>query len=114
MQAKFERCDDAEIATATFERPEQIRVGSLADAQQTTIGSHDVRRNKVVTRHAERSAEPTLASSQSQARDTGRRHDSTDGNETEGLRLAVDVAPRGTPFGSHEPVVDIYADASHR
>jgi hypothetical protein len=97
MQAKFERCDDAEIATATFERPEQMRVGTLADAQQTTIGSHDVRRHKVVTPHAERSTEPTLASSQCQARYTGRRNDSSDGNETEGLRLAVDLAPCGTP-----------------
>ena len=114
MQAEFERGDDAEIAAATLERPEQIRVGSLADAQQTTIGSHDVRRDKVVTRHAERPAEPTLTSSEGEPRDTGSRDDATDGDQPEGLRLAVDVAPRGTPLGSHEPVVDIYADAPHR
>ena len=114
MQAEFERGDDAEIAAATLERPEQIRVGGLADAQQTTVGSHDVRRHKVVTRHAERPAEPTLASSQGQARYTGRRDDATDGYQPEGLRLAVDVAPRGTPLDSHEPVVDIDANASHR
>jgi hypothetical protein len=114
MEAKLERGDDPEVSTATLERPEQIRMSGCADVQQTAVGGHDVRRDQVVARHAERPAEPTLASAESQPRDTRSGDDAADGDQPEGLRLAVDVAPRGAPLDSREPVVGVDADGPHR
>ena len=44
----------------------------------------------------------------------GRRHDATDGSETEELRLAVDVSPRRSALRSNKPTLDLDTDASHR
>ena len=58
MRAVFEGGDDAEVATAAAERPEQIRVLGFAGAQNSPVGGHHLAREEVVDRHAVRPPVP--------------------------------------------------------
>ena len=66
MQPIFERRDNAEVASAAFERPEQIGVGRFADVQEAAVGGHDVRGQETIARHPVGAAQPALSSSERQ------------------------------------------------
>ncbi len=67
MQLVFERRDDAEVAAAAAQRPEQILVFCLARDEEPAVGRHDVGRDQVVARQAERAREISDPAAERQA-----------------------------------------------
>jgi hypothetical protein len=51
VQPEFKARDDAEIAAAAADRPEQVRIFLLTDAMDFAIGRDDICGNQVVDRH---------------------------------------------------------------
>ena len=76
--------DDAEVATAAAQRPEQLRLGLRVDAAQPPVGGDDLRREQVVDR------QPVLA------------HEEAD---AAGERDAADADGAGVAEARREPVL---------
>src|SRR5689334_2030753 len=95
MEVELERDDDAEVAAAAANGPEELGVLPRARMHQLAVRGHDVGRDQVVDRHAEGARQPAEAAAEGEARDPGRRVDPGGKGEAEGLRLLVDVAESG-------------------
>ena len=64
VQLVLERSDDAEVAAATAQCPEQIFVLLVARDEELPIGRHDVHRDDVVNRQPEPAAEMAAAAAE--------------------------------------------------
>jgi hypothetical protein len=64
-----ERCHDSEVAPATSDRPEQVRVASLAHREHLTRGPHDLARDEIVDRHGVLAHDPPNTTTQSETGD---------------------------------------------
>src|SRR5215203_5803471 len=64
VQSVLEGRDDAKIAAAASERPEQVAIVIDAGSNQPAVGEHDVCAEQIVDRHAERPPEPTKATTE--------------------------------------------------
>ena len=113
MQLVFERGDDAEVAAAAAQSPEQVRVIVGARGQEPAIGGDDVGGEQVVAGQAVLALQPADAAAEGEAGDAGRRHGAAGGGESEGLGLAVELSPGQARLGVRDPLHRIYPDAFH-
>ena len=74
VQPEFEPGDDAEVAAATTDRPEQIRLFIRVDARESAVCHDDVGFDETVDREPEAPAEVAHAASERQAPDPRVRH----------------------------------------
>ena len=114
VQAVLERGDDAEVAAAAADAPEQIGVVVLAGGDELALRSHDVHGEEVVDRRAVLAHQPADPAAERQARDPGVGDDAADGGEPEELRLAVELAPQHARLGARRPRCRVDSNALHR
>jgi hypothetical protein len=100
VQRELETGDDAEIAAAAADRPEQVRVPGAARCAPHAVGRDDLGADQVVDRQPVHAAEPAEAAAQGQAADAGGRVDAERNRQSEGLGLVVDV---GAAARRHRP-----------
>src|SRR5882757_6211034 len=99
MPLKLERGDDAEVAAAAADRPEQVGVLVFARGHDFSGCEYDFGREEVVDRHSVASHQPAQASTECESRDASARHHAAWGGETERPRRAVQLADRDAPLG---------------
>jgi hypothetical protein len=119
-------CTDTEVATATAQRPEQVRVTVGRCPDDVACGRDDLGFDEVVDGEPVLAHEPADAAAQTDTADTGVAHDATRRGQTVALGLAVDVAPQGTALdpgcagdwidgdGAHQREVDHDPVVAHR
>ena len=90
----LERGDDAEVAAAATDAPEEVRVLILAGGENLAVGRHQVDRDQVVYRRPVLSHEPADTAAQGEPRDAGVRDDPAYRRQSVKLRLAVELAPQ--------------------
>ena len=108
------RGDDAEVAAATTQRPEQVGVVVALDGPERAVGGHDVGGEQVVDGEAVLAHQPAEPAAESEAGDAGVRHRAAGGGQPERLRLAVELAPQHPALRLGRARVGIDADALHR
>ena len=114
MRAELERRDDAEVAAAAAQRPEQVGVLRLVCRDDAAVGQHDVGRQQVVDRQPVLAGEVADAAAERQAADAGRRDEPARHGQPEGMRGVIDVAPHAAAVDAHGAFGRIDADAFHR
>jgi hypothetical protein len=67
MAAEGEGGDDPEVAAASSQRPEQVRVRVGARGDKATVGQHNVGRHKIVDRKAEAAGQIAHSAAEGQA-----------------------------------------------
>ena len=72
MQPVLQACDDAEVAAAAAQRPEQLRLGLRVDAALPPVGGDDLRREQVVDGQAVLAHEEADAAGERDAADSDR------------------------------------------
>ena len=96
MKAIAELGDDAEVAAAAPDRPEQVGVLVGAGLDLGTVGEDDVRAQQVVDREAVLAGQVADAAAQGQAADAGRSQDAERGRHP-------DLGGRGVDLGEGRP-----------
>src|SRR3712207_3765735 len=89
MDAELERGDDAEVAPAAAESPEEIGVLLRVHPDELPVGGDDVCGDEVVARQAVLAREPAETATEGQAGDAGGRHEPSGGGEPERLEIVV-------------------------
>ena len=100
MEPVLERGDDAEIAAAAAQAPEQFRVLLGARRHQFAVGGDDVGRDEVVAAEPVLAHQPAEPAAQGQPGDAGGRDHPAGAGETESLGLAVVLAPGQAGLGA--------------
>lgn len=113
MQHELEGGDDAEVAAAAVEAPEQVGVLALAGAHLVAAGGDDVGRDEVVARHPVPAGQPAHPAAQGQTRDAGVGDDPSGRGQREGLRLVVQLAPEDTRVAAGAAPVRVDPHAGH-
>ena len=99
VELEIEDGDDAEIAAAAAQRPEQVRVLRRARAQQLAVGRDHVGETQIVDCQAEPPGDPAEAAAKRQAGDSGGRVDAvgtTSPKACVSLSRSASVAPGST------------------
>src|SRR4029079_19765478 len=97
-QPVLEGGDDAEIAAAATQRPEEVLVLLLAGHDEAPGGQHDVGGLQVVEGKALAARQVADAASEGQARDTRGRDDAARRGKSESVVGVVEVAPGASAF----------------
>ena len=95
VESELEAGDDAEVAAAAAERPEEVGVLGGAGAHHLAGRGHDLGGLEVVDRHAVLAAEPAEAAAERQSGDAGGGVDADRRGEAVGLGGGVEVRERG-------------------
>ncbi len=114
MKPVFERRDDAEVAAAPSESPEQLRILDLARADDRPVGRHEVSGDQVVAGEPEASLEPAAAAADGEARYPRVRDAPAGDRQAEGLSLTIELAPVQTCLGKSRGRLGIHSDPLHR
>jgi hypothetical protein len=93
MKPVLERGDDAEVATPTADRPEEIRVFLRTCRHDVAFGRHEPGGEQVVDGGTVLAHQPPDAAAERETGDARMRDDPARGCESEGLRLPVELAP---------------------
>jgi hypothetical protein len=99
MQSEHEPRDDAEVAAAAPDRPEEVRMLGRARAHEIPGCGHDLGRLEVVDGEAVLAAEPAEAAAEREPRDSGRGIDPE--RRGQAMRLG-----RGVEIGEQSPGLD--------
>ena len=94
MQPEEERGDDAEVAAAAAQRPEEIGVLRLAGGDEAAVGQHHVGLEQVVDGQAELAGEVAEPAAEGDAADAGGGDDAAGGGQPEGVGGVVQIAQR--------------------
>src|SRR5947209_15806879 len=113
MQLELQRRDDAEVATATLQRPEQLAMAVCAGVHQPAVGPDDVRTDEAVRRQTVLAQRPADATTKGEAAQPGARNQSAGDAETERLCLVVEVAPRCSALRNCTAVNGVNRDSAH-
>ena len=89
MEVELELRDDAEVAAAAAQPPEQVGVVGLARVDEPAVRRDHVGRREVVAREAELPHRPADAAAEREPGDAGRRDEAARRREAEDVRLAV-------------------------
>ena len=111
VELVLERRDDAEIAAAAPERPEQVRMLVGAGGDERAVGGDDVGREQVVAGEAVLAHQPAEAAAQRQPADAGVGDGPAGRGEAERLGLAVEFAPEQAALGVGRARSGVDADA---
>ena len=96
VEAEHERGDDAEVAAAATDRPEQIRLLVGARTDLLAAGEHHLRLEQVVDREAVVPGQVADAAAEGEASDSGRRDDPARRRQAVLVGRVVDLAPGAT------------------
>jgi hypothetical protein len=91
MQSEVEVRDDAEIAAAAADAPQQVGMIARTGAYHAAVRGHDVHRFEIVDRHAEATRESTEAAAQRQSANAGVRDRPERRDESLCIRCAIDL-----------------------
>ena len=97
VQLEAERGDDAEVAAAAAQRPEEIGVLLLVRRDEAAVGEHDVGLEQIVDGQAELAGEMADAAAEGDAADAGGGDDAARRGQTEGVRGVVQIAQQAPP-----------------
>ena len=114
MGLEKEAGDDAEIAAAAFQRPQEVGIVGLARGDERAVREHDVGFDQVVDRQAELPGQISGPSAEGKSGDARRRHDAERNGEAESMRRVVDVARRAAGFDADCAAARVDANAFHR
>src|SRR5205085_1647935 len=106
--------DDAEVAAAATEPPEELGVLVFGRGDDLALGGDDVGADQVVGGEAELALEPAAAGAEREADDAGARHAPAGDGEPERQRLSVERAPVETGLSAYGVRVRVDADTRHR
>ena len=93
MNSILERRDDAKIAAAAPQAPEEVRVLIRTGRQKLPVGDNEIRRQQVVAAETVLPHQPAEAAAQGQSGNAGRRDDPAGAGQSKGLCLMVVFAP---------------------
>src|SRR5215218_6298959 len=113
MEPVLEGGDDAEVAAAAAERPEQVRVLVGAGAQELTVCGHHLEGQDVVAGQPVFPCKPAYASAQRQPCYTRLRDDSRRYCQTEDVRLAIQLAQQHARLDARAACDGIDVNALH-
>ena len=114
MQAIVEAGDDAEIAAAALQAPEQVGVLAVARDDDPAIGGHHLAGDEVVAGEAVGPLEPAAAAAERQPGDAGRRHAAAGHGEPVLLGRGIELAPGDAGLGAHRALDRVDLDLLHR
>ena len=92
MELELEAGDDAEIATAPAQAPEEVCVFRFAGVQPAAIGRHHLGGEQVVDGHAMLAAQPAEATAQREAGDPGGRVDAHGRRQAMHLHGGIEIS----------------------
>ena len=98
VQAKLELGDDAEVATAAAQPPEQIRTLLGADVEHVALGGHEFVGEDVVAGQPVAAGQPTHAATEGETADASVRDVARGGREAMGLSGAIEAAEQRSPW----------------
>ena len=113
VQPELERRDDAEVAAAAADRPEQVVVLVLAGGELRPVGGDDLRRDEVVAGQADAARQVADPAAEREAADAGRRDDPAGRRQPVLVGRVVEGAPGRPALGSRRPLAGIDVDALH-
>ncbi len=113
VQRELEFGDDAEVAAAALESPEQLGVLVRTGGDQPAVGRDQLGRQQVVASQPVQPLEPAAAAAEDEAGDARAGNAPAGGGQTEGLRLAIELAPREAGLRAHAPPGSVHAHALH-
>src|SRR5439155_15803014 len=99
VELELERGDDAEVAAAAPDAPEEVGILLGTGPHAPPVGGDDVDRAEVVAAEAIPSHEPSVPTAEGEPGDTGGRHDSRRGGHPETMGRGVELAPGETRPG---------------
>ena len=108
-----ERGDDAEVAAAAANGPEQVGVLLGIGGHEPAVGQHHVHFEDVVDGEAAFAGEMTEPAAQRQPADAGGRDDAGRHGIAERVRRVIDIAPRAAAFDAHGLRDRVDANALH-
>ena len=114
MQPELELGDDAEVAAAAAQPPEQVRVAGLVDVQPVAVGGDQLERRHVVARQPEPAREPAHPAAERQAADAGVGDIARGRGQPMLHRGAVERAEQRPALHPRASALGIDADAAHR
>ena len=114
VQPELELGDDAEVAAAAAEPPEQVRVLGLVDMQPAAVGGDQLERLHVVAREPEPAREPAHATAERQPADAGVGDVARGRGQPVLHRGAIERAEQRPALHPRTPALGIDADAAHR
>ena len=114
MQGELELGDHAEVAAASAQAPEQVRVLVLARADDAAVGGHDGGGHQVVGGQAVHALEPAGARAEREPGHAGVRDAPAGHREPVRLRRGVELRPGEAGAGAHGARGQIDLDALHR
>ena len=114
MKLELELGDDAEVAAATAERPEQVGVLVLVGADDLTPGGDHLGADEVVARKPEATAQVADPAAERQAADAGLGNDARGGGETVLLAGGVELAELRTSLDARRFRLRIDAGRVHQ
>src|SRR5687767_7293054 len=99
METVLERRRNPEVAAATANRPEQIRVLVGARAFDAAVRHNHLGRSQVIERQTVLRHQPAQTPTEREPRDARASDDAPGGRQTVDLRLAIELTPKDTTLG---------------
>ena len=113
MQLERELRDDAEVATAAAERPEELGILCLARGDDGPVGGDDGRCKQIVEREPERRAQMPETPAERQAGDACVAEGPAGRRETVNLTRRIEVVPERTAAAGRRPLLRVDDDLAH-
>ena len=113
MQLERELGDDAEVATAAAERPEELGILCLARRDDGPVGGDDGRCKQIVEREPERRAQMPETPAERQAGDARVAEGPAGRRETVNLTRRIEVVPERTAAAGRRPLLRVDDDLAH-
>ena len=110
MQSELERGDDAEVAAAAADRPEQVGVLLGARTRLCSVGEHDVGLEQIVDRQAVAPRQVADPAAERQPADAGGRDEATWRREAVRVRGLVDLTPGAATADSDGARLGVHLD----
>jgi hypothetical protein len=114
MEPELELGDDAEVAAAAAQAPEQLRVSGRVDAEPVALGGDQLIRRHVVARQPEPAREPAHAAAERQAADAGVGDIARGRGQSMLHRRAIERAQQRPALHRGATARRIHAHAAHR
>jgi hypothetical protein len=112
-QPHLDRGDDAEVAAAAAQRPEEVGVLARGRPHEAAVGEHHLDRRDGVGGQAVLAADPAEAAAERVAHDPDVRRRAERRHEAGALELRGDVEPHHAGLGAEGAAVDVDVDAPH-
>ncbi len=113
VQRQVQRADDAEVATAAAQPPEQLGVLVRRCAHEPSVGGHELGADEVVAGEAVLALQPARAAAEGEAGDAGGRHAPSGGCQAMRGRRAVELGPGGAAADAGHAALGVDGDVGH-